>query len=82
MDVKFHPNTAFMKTYTNFNFFFIRVFWFKYISPIIFEIGILYQMLLPKNRVSFKGLHYSRRWCIDKLGIFHVNQTSMSLHLH
>ena len=40
--LKFHPITAFMKTYPNFKkIFLIRVFWFKYISPIIFKIGIL-----------------------------------------
>ena len=39
--------------------FLIMVFWFKYISPVIFKIGILDYMLLLKNSVPFKGLHYS-----------------------
>ena len=48
-----------MKTYANFKKKkLIRVFWFEYISPIIFIIRILDQMLLQKNSVPFKGLHY------------------------
>ena len=39
--LNFHPITAFMKTYPNFKNVLVRVFWFKYISPIMFKIGIL-----------------------------------------
>ena len=40
--LKFHPITAFMKTYWNFKkIFLIRVCWLKCISPIIYKIDIL-----------------------------------------
>ena len=57
--LKFHPITAFMKTYTNFKqLFLVGVFWFKYMDPIKFKIPILDLMLLPKS-VPFEGLYYS-----------------------
>ena len=60
--LKFHPITAFMKTYTNFkNIFLVWAFWFKYIFQIKFKITILDLMLLPKNSVPFEGLYYSDR---------------------
>ena len=54
--LKFHPITAFMKTYTNFKTkFLIRVFWLKYIFRIKFKISILDFMLLPKTVFHLKG---------------------------
>ena len=42
--LKFHPITAFMKTYTNFKqLFLVRVFWLKYMFQIQFKIPILDQ---------------------------------------
>ena len=58
--LKFHPITAFMKTYTSFKtIFLVKVFWLQYIFQIKFKITILDCMLLPKNRVPFEGLYYS-----------------------
>ena len=58
--LKFHPITAFMKMHANFQkIFLIRVFWFKYIFPIKYEIRILDLKLLPKNSVPFEWLYYS-----------------------
>ena len=37
----------------------IRVFWFKHIFPIKFEMRILDLMLLSKNSVPFEGQYYS-----------------------
>ena len=62
--LKCHPITAFMKTHANFKkIFLIRVFWFKYIFLIKFEIRILDLILLPKNSVPFVGLYYSSHTC-------------------
>ena len=60
--IKFHPITAFMKTYIYKlqKIVLVRVFWLKYIFQIKFKIPILDLMLLPKNNVPFEGLHYSR----------------------
>ena len=54
--LKFHPITAFMKTYIYKlqKIFLIRVFWLKYIFQIKFKIPILDLMLLPKNSVPFE----------------------------
>ena len=49
-----------MKMYAHFKkLFLIRVFWFKYILQIKFEIRILDLKLLLKNSVPFEGLYYS-----------------------
>ena len=54
--LKFHPITAFMKTFTNFKkLFLVRVFWLKYIFQIKFKIPILDLMLLPKTVFHLKG---------------------------
>ena len=54
--LKFHPITAFMKTYANFKkIFLVRVFWFKYFFEIKFNIPILDLMLLPKTVFHLKG---------------------------
>ena len=58
--LKFHPIAAFLKMHANFQKIFLnRVFWFKYIFPIEYNIRILDSMLLPKNSVPFEGLYYS-----------------------
>ena len=50
-----------MKSYTNFNFFFlIRVFGLDLFFLITFKVPILDLMLLLKNSVPFEGLYYSR----------------------
>ena len=45
-------------------------------------------VLFTVESLSLLNLHFiswficSRRWCIDKLGVFHANQTSMCLDPH
>ena len=54
--LKLHPIPAFMKTYTNFKkYFWLGLFWLKYIFRIKFKIPILDLMILQKNSVPFEG---------------------------
>ena len=57
--LKFHPITAFIKTYTNFK----KYFWLGFLVEIclsnLIKISILDLMFLPKNSVPFEELYYS-----------------------
>ena len=73
--LKFHPITAFIKTYTNIKKIFLaRVSWLKYIFRIKFKIPILDLMLLPKTVFHLKG--YTT---VVKVGIFFLIYTTWSV---
>ena len=58
--LKFHPITAFMKTYTNFKkYFLLGFFGLNLFFLVTFKVLILDLMLLLKNSVPFQGLYYS-----------------------
>ena len=52
------------------DFFCSGIQFYLLLSPYLWFISLLYLDL------------YFRRWCIDKLGVFHANQASMCLDPH